>query len=180
MNKSDKNDARGLADLVRIGWFREVAVKSEQSQQVRSMLVACSRLVSIRRDLENQMRSLLEEYGLLFSRAIGSQFRQKVHELVAADHQLRPVLGPLLVIHDQVCLQQTTLDNQVRRLAKGRREAAHTLSFFVADPVAGSWSHHCVAHADEIVLVARADTHLEFSAIERDIFGSQKAGVSIE
>ena len=58
MNKSDKNDAHGLADLVRIGWFREVAVKSEQSQQVRSMLVARFRLVSIRRDPENQMRSV--------------------------------------------------------------------------------------------------------------------------
>jgi hypothetical protein len=36
MNKSDKNDARGLAELVRIGWFREVKVKSEESQKVRA------------------------------------------------------------------------------------------------------------------------------------------------
>ena len=128
MNKSDKNDARGLADLVRIGWFREVAVKSEQSQQVRSMLVARFRLVSIRRDLENQMRSLLKEYGLLFSRAIGSQFRRKVHELVADDHKLRPVLGPLLVIHDQVCLQQTELDNEVRRLSKADETTRRLMS----------------------------------------------------
>ncbi len=114
MNKSDKNDARGLADLVRLGWFRAVAVKSERSQQVRSMLVARFRLVTIRRDLENQMRSLLKEYGLLFSRAIGAQFRRKVHELVADDHTLQPVLGPLLTVHDQVCLQQTQLDNEAR------------------------------------------------------------------
>ena len=40
MNKSDENDARCLAELVRIGWYREVAVKSEASQQVRSLLVA--------------------------------------------------------------------------------------------------------------------------------------------
>lgn len=53
MNKSDEDDARGLAELVRIGWYREVAVKSEASQQVRSLLVARSRLVSMRRDLEN-------------------------------------------------------------------------------------------------------------------------------
>jgi transposase len=128
MNKSDKNDARGLADLVRLGWFREVTVKSEQSQQVRSMLIARSRLVSIRRDLENQMRSLLKEYGLLFSRAIGSQFRQKVHELVTEEHQIRPVLGPLLVIHDQVCLQQTKLDNEVRRLAKADEATTRLMS----------------------------------------------------
>jgi hypothetical protein len=43
MNKSDQNDARGLAELVRVGWYREVKVKSEESQRIRSMLVARSR-----------------------------------------------------------------------------------------------------------------------------------------
>jgi transposase len=71
MNKSDQNDARGLAELVRIGWYREVQVKSEASQLMRSLLVARSRLVAIRRDLENQIRSMLKESGLLFPRAIG-------------------------------------------------------------------------------------------------------------
>src|ERR1019366_1186933 len=50
MNKSDQNDARGLAELVRVGWYREVKVKSEESQRVRAILVARSRLVAIRRD----------------------------------------------------------------------------------------------------------------------------------
>lgn len=40
MNKSDENDARGLAELVRVGWYREVKVKSAESQQVRSLLVS--------------------------------------------------------------------------------------------------------------------------------------------
>ena len=75
MNKSDPNDARGLAELIRVGWYREVRVKSDDSQAVRSLLVARARLVSIRRDLENQVRSLLKEIGLLFPRAIGGQFR---------------------------------------------------------------------------------------------------------
>ncbi|MFY0053408.1 transposase, partial [Acinetobacter baumannii] len=74
MNKSDQNDARGLAELVRVGWYREVKVKSEESQRIRSMLVARSRLVGIRRDIENQVRSMIKEYGLLFRRAVGLQF----------------------------------------------------------------------------------------------------------
>jgi transposase len=118
MNKSDKNDARGLAELVRVGWFREVKVKSEESQKIRSILMARSRLVSIRRDLENQVRSLLTEYGLLFSRAIGSQFRQKVLELVHSGHPLLAVIEPLFVIHQQVCAEQYKLDQEVRRLAR--------------------------------------------------------------
>jgi transposase len=60
MNKSDQNDARGLAELVRVGWYREVKVKSEESQKIRAILVARSRLVSMRRDIENQVRSLIK------------------------------------------------------------------------------------------------------------------------
>lgn len=68
MNKSDQNDARGLAELVRVGWYREVKIKSEESQKIRATLVARFRLVTIRRDIENQVRSLIKEYGLLFPR----------------------------------------------------------------------------------------------------------------
>jgi transposase len=63
-------------------WYREVRVKSEESQLVRSLLVARARLVGIRRELENQVRSLLKKNGLLFPRAIGRQFRDRVCGLV--------------------------------------------------------------------------------------------------
>ena len=118
MNKSDQNDARGLAELVRVGWYREVKVKSEESQRIRSMLVARSRLVGIRRDIENQVRSMIKEYGLLFRRAVGLQFRNEVDLLVGEGHQLRAVIEPLLLIHGQVCEQQSKFDDEVRRLAK--------------------------------------------------------------
>lgn len=119
MNKSDENDAHGLAELVRVGWYREeVTVKSVESQATRSMLVTRSRLVGIRRDLENQVRAMLKEYGLLFERSIGSQFRRKVLELAADGHELLPVIQPLLTIHEQVCREQEKLDRQVRHLAQ--------------------------------------------------------------
>ena len=118
MNKSDQNDARGLAELVRIGWYREVKVKSEESQKIRAILVARSRLVAIRRDIENQVRSLIKEYGLLFPRAIGLQFRNQVCELLGEDHQLIGVIAPLLSIHEQICKQQSKFDDEVRQLAK--------------------------------------------------------------
>jgi transposase len=118
MNKSDQNDARGLAELVRVGWYREVKVKSEESQKIRAILVARSRLVAIRRDIENQVRSLIKEYGLLFPRAIGLQFRNQVCELLGEDHHLRGVIAPLLSIHEQICKQQSKFDDEVRQLAK--------------------------------------------------------------
>jgi len=118
MNKSDENDARGLAELVRIGWYREVAVKSEASQQVRALLVARSRLVAIRRDLENQIRSMLKEYGLIFPRAIAGQFRRRVIELTGDEHILCAVLLPLISVHDHVCRELEGLDRQIREMAR--------------------------------------------------------------
>jgi transposase len=79
MNKSDQNDARGLAELVRVGWYREVKVKSEESQKIRAILVARFRLVTIRRDIENQVRSLIKECGLLFPRAVNTTVTVPVH-----------------------------------------------------------------------------------------------------
>jgi transposase len=117
MNKSDQNDARGLAEMVRVGWYREVKVKSEASQKIRAILVARSRLVAMRRDIENQVRSLIKEYGLLFPRAIGKQFRNQVSELMGDKHQLLGVIAPLLSIHEHICEQQSKFDDKVRLLA---------------------------------------------------------------
>src|ERR1700722_15042875 len=118
MNKSDQNDARGLAELVRVGWYREVKVKSEESQKIRAVLVARFRLVSMRRDIENQVRSLIKEYGVLFPRAIGLQFRNQVSELLGTHHPLLSVISPLLLIHEHICQQQNKFDDEVRQLAK--------------------------------------------------------------
>ena len=118
MNKSDENDARGLAELVRVGWYREVKVKSGESQAIRSVLVARSRLVAIRRDLENQVRSMLKEYGLQFGRSIGAQFRRLVREQLRGGHRLTSVVEALLAVHEQVCAEQDKLDQQVRSLAR--------------------------------------------------------------
>lgn len=118
MNKSDENDARGLAELVRIGWYREVAVKSESSQQARSLLITRSRLVKIRRDLENQIRAMLKECGLIFPRSIGGQFRRRVEDMSGEGHILWPVLRPLLSVHEHVCAELEGLDRRVRQLAR--------------------------------------------------------------
>ena len=118
MNKSDENDARGLAELVRVGWYREVAVKSEESQTARSILVCRSRLVRVRRDLENQMRSMLKECGLLFPRAAGGQFQRRVNDLITDGHALSTILCPLLSVHQQTCSELEKIDRIVRDLAR--------------------------------------------------------------
>jgi transposase len=103
---------------VRIGWYRAVAVKSERSQQIRSVQVTRARLVGIRRDLEYEIRSMLKEYGLLFGRSIGTQFRRNAADAIDDNHPLHIVIQPLLRLHEHVCSEPEKLDKQVRPLAR--------------------------------------------------------------
>ena len=75
-------------------------------------------LVGIRRNLENPVRSLLKESGLLFPRAIGSRFRTRVRHLVDDGHMLRSVIDGLLGVHEEVEAQQAVLDKRVRAAAR--------------------------------------------------------------
>ena len=78
LNKSDRNDARGLAEMARMGWYREAKVKSIESRHVRATLAARAKLVDLRRDLENQIRGLLKNLGLIIGTARGQMFHARV------------------------------------------------------------------------------------------------------
>lgn len=59
INKSDRNDAAGIARIMQTGWFKEVRVKDLDSHAVKALLASRALLVKIKRDLENQVRGLL-------------------------------------------------------------------------------------------------------------------------
>jgi transposase len=63
VNKIDRNDARGLTELARVGWYRQANVKSTESRYIHSLLAARAKLVDLRRDVENQMCGLLKGFG---------------------------------------------------------------------------------------------------------------------
>jgi transposase len=60
INKSDRNDAVGIARIMQTGWFKEVRVKDLDSHSVRALLASRALLVKIKRDLESQIRGLLK------------------------------------------------------------------------------------------------------------------------
>jgi transposase len=62
--KTDRNDARGIAQLIRLGWFRPVHCKSLAAQEVRAVLTARKLVQSKLRDMENSVRSNLRGFGL--------------------------------------------------------------------------------------------------------------------
>jgi transposase len=62
--KTDRNDARGMAQLMRMGWFRPVHVKAPMVQEIRALLTARKLLVAKLRDVESSLRGILRGFGL--------------------------------------------------------------------------------------------------------------------
>lgn len=104
-NKNDRNDARGLADLVRMGWYREARVRSLDAQFVRSLLLSRQQLLQSRRAIENQIRGALKTLGVMTGPTKGRGFMPRVIEMRADNDWLGPVLDPLLAAHASIAKQ---------------------------------------------------------------------------
>jgi transposase len=118
INKTDANDAEGLAQLLRTGFFRQVRVKSEGTMLVRTLLSARRQLVRTGLDLANQIRGLLKIFGLLLPRGGGRAFEAAVRERLAGHGQLATVITPLLQAWRAVREQVLALDRQACAVAK--------------------------------------------------------------
>lgn len=117
-NKNDRNDARGLAELVRLGWYREARVRSIDAQFVRSMLLSRQQLLQSRRAIENQIRGALKTLGVMTSSTKGRGFMPRVSELRADNEWLGPVLDPLLAAHASIAKQQKIVSASVLEAAR--------------------------------------------------------------
>jgi transposase len=117
LNKTDRNDARGLAQIVRTGWYREVVVKSVDSQLIRSMLTARVQLVRMRVDLANQIRGVLKPFGLVAGKGGGQPFSDRVRALVAGG-PLQEVAGALLSAWQAIGNQIATLTRRLITMAR--------------------------------------------------------------
>ena len=118
INKSDRNDAVGIARIMQCGWYKEVRIKDLDSHAIKALLVSRALLVKIKRDLENQIRGLLKNLGLIIGRAKMNVFSVRAAELVAARPELTAAVGPLLKAREAVERQIVDLDRKVMRLAR--------------------------------------------------------------
>ena len=73
-NKTDRNDARGIAQIMRTGWYRAVHVKSPACRSWRALLAARRLVLNKMRDVENGLRALLREAGLKLGRPGRKEF----------------------------------------------------------------------------------------------------------
>src|SRR5215218_4139375 len=101
-NKTDANDADGLAHLAEVGFFREVRVKGYDSMLVRTLVAARSKLVRMATELSNQIRGLMKTFGLIVPGAKGGSFEAEVRRLLSGDGGLARAILPLLDAWDAV------------------------------------------------------------------------------
>lgn len=96
VNKTDRNDARGIAQMMRVGLFRSVHVKTSTSQKHRALLTARKLLQDKAIALENDMRGLLRNFGLKIGQVGTVKFESRVRELVEGLPDLAELMGVLL------------------------------------------------------------------------------------
>jgi transposase len=122
INKSDRNDAAGIARIMQTGWFKEVRVKDLDSHSVRALLASRALLVKIKRDLENQVRGLLKNLGLVIGRAKLNVFAVRAEELIEGRPELMAAVRPLLDARNAIEQQVDGLDRKVMRLARNNAQ----------------------------------------------------------
>lgn len=98
INKTDRSVARGIAQMMRVGLFRPVHVKTERSQEIRMLLTARKFLQSKIIDAENNLRGLLHNFGLKVGAVTRPQFEARVIDLIKEHPQLAMTLAPLLEV----------------------------------------------------------------------------------
>src|ERR687886_3052509 len=105
--KTDRKDARGIAQLMRLGWFRPVHCKSLPAQETRALLTARKLLQSKCLDVEMSLRGVLRGFGLKIGPTTARGFAARVRELVAGHATLAAVAEALLAareaLGEQLC-----------------------------------------------------------------------------
>jgi transposase len=98
INKTDRNDARGIAQMMRAGLYRPVHVKTLRSQKLRMLLTHRKLLQSKAIAIENDLRSTLRNFGLKVGVVGTARFEARIKELVKSLPDLVVLVDPLLVV----------------------------------------------------------------------------------
>ena len=146
--KTDRRDARGIAQLLRLGWYRPVHAKSASAQEVRALLTARKLIQGKLLDIESGIRGVLRGFGLKVGSISRGRFDVRIRELVDGQAMLETVVGSMLAaraalqqefarLHrtllglvraDPVCRQLMSVPGVVRSSPSRSRAASTTLA----------------------------------------------------
>jgi transposase len=126
--KSDRNDARGIAQLMRLGWFRPVHCKSRTAQETRALLTARKLVQSKLRDIEASLRGTLRGFGLKVGATTPRRFAERIKQLVAGHSILEVVAEALLAAHTVLLREFNGFERRVRTMARHDAKARLLMS----------------------------------------------------
>src|ERR1700749_2913002 len=119
INKTDRNDARGIAQMMRVGVYRPVHVKTLRSQKLRMLLTHRKLLQSKAIAIENDLRGTLRNFGLKVGMVGTVRFEARIQELVETIPDLAVMVEPLLVVRRALREQIVILHRRLLALGRG-------------------------------------------------------------
>ena len=133
--KSDRNDARGIAQLMRLGWFRPVHCKSIGAQETRAMLTARKLVQSKLQDVENSLRGILRGFGLKVGPTTPKRFEGRIKELVTGHPSLQVIAEALLTVRAVLLREFNGFEKRVRIMARSAANARLLMSTPAVGPI---------------------------------------------
>ncbi len=118
INKSDRNDARGIAQMMRVGLYQPVHVKTLASQKRRMLLTSRQLLQAKALDIENDLRGTLRNFGLKVGMVGTVKFEARIRELVADHPDLAAIVKPLLIARRVLREQLGVLHRQLLEIVR--------------------------------------------------------------
>ena len=116
--KTDRNDARGIAQLVRLGWFKRAHVKSLDAQETRALLTARAFLVEKITATENSLRAALRNFGLKMGAVTRPKWEARARELAAGQEVLEQIVEAMLRVRALLLEELATVAGRLVGLAK--------------------------------------------------------------
>ncbi len=126
--KTDRKDARGIAQLLRMGWYRPVHAKSSPAQDTRALLVGRKLLQGKLLDVELSIRGILRGYGLKVGEVSRGRFDVRIRELIVGHAMLSIVIDGMLAARAALWSEFTKLHREMLKIARADKICRRLMS----------------------------------------------------
>ncbi|QGN55718.1 IS110 family transposase [Novosphingobium sp. Gsoil 351] len=127
-NKTDANDADGLAHLAEAGFYREVRVKGFDSMLIRTLVNVRRQLLKMRMQISNQIRGVMKTFGLVVPKGAGSVFERNVRTLLEDEEKLAHIVLPMLQAWRDIRVRAAELNSHLVALAREDQRCRQLMS----------------------------------------------------
>jgi transposase len=126
--KTDRKDAQGIAELMRLGWFRPVHCKSMEAQETRAILTARKLVQKMLHEVEMSLRGVLRGFGLKVGKTTPVTFEARIRELVAGHPSLEVIAQSLLAARAVLRREFNGFEKRLRAMARSDTRARLLMS----------------------------------------------------